>query len=112
MSTAPWARDPPARRIKSEPEGFDLYSRKVIGWDMGTTLHRDFTLNALRMAQGQRSFIAGDLLHHSDRGYASSKYRQLLYDNGIVDSKRLHSHNGYATPAAVEREYAKAHNPA
>ena len=142
----------------------DLYSRKVIGWDMGTTLHRDLPLNALRMALGQRSFVAGDLLHHSDRGvqYASAEYRQLLCDHGIVgsmsrrgncwdnavaesffsrlktehlmwhryqtrssasasildyivmfyNSKRLHSHNCYATPAAAEREYARAHDAA
>ena len=33
---------------------------------MGTTLHRDLALKALRMALGQRSFVAGDLLHHSE----------------------------------------------
>ena len=141
----------------------DLYSRKVIGWDMGTTLHRDLALNALRMALGQRNFVAGDLLHHSDRGvqYASAEYRQLLREHGIVgsmsrrgncwdnavaesffsrlkteqlayrhyqsrseasadildyivmfyNSKRLHSNNGYVSPAETERDYAK-HNAA
>ena len=141
----------------------DLYSRKVIGWDMGSTLHRDLALNALRMALGQRSFVAGDLVHHSDRGvqYASAEYRQLLREHGIVgsmsrrgncwdnavaesffsrlkteqlayrhyqsrseasadildyivmfyNSKRLHSHNGYVSPAETECDYAK-HNAA
>ena len=53
---------------------------------MGSTLHRDLALNALRMALGQRSFVAGD--HHSDRGvqYASAEYRQLLSAHGIVGS--------------------------
>jgi putative transposase len=62
----------------------DAFSRRVIGWHLGETLEVSLTLNALRMALGQRSVSPG-LVHHSDRGvqYASHDYTQLLQDNGI-----------------------------
>jgi transposase InsO family protein len=62
----------------------DAFSRRVIGWHLGTELDASLTLNALRMALQQRTPAAG-LVHHSDRGvqYASDAYTQLLTDHGI-----------------------------
>jgi len=51
----------------------DLFSRRVVGWSMRSTLERELVLEALRMAVQLRRPIA-PLLHHSDRGsqYASA----------------------------------------
>lgn len=65
----------------------DLYSRRIVGWCMDTTLTASLTKNALRMAITQRQPTAG-LLHHSDRGsqYASADYQALLHDHGMITS--------------------------
>ena len=43
----------------------DLFSRRVVGWSMQESLHKQLVLDALEMALGQRRPSAG-LLHHSD----------------------------------------------
>ena len=65
----------------------DLFSRKVIGWAISTSLHRDICLVALRMALEERKPAAG-CVHHSDRGvqYASHDYVNLLLENKMVVS--------------------------
>ena len=45
----------------------DLYSRKIVGWSMGSRMTADLPLAALRMAFNQRHPTPG-LMHHSDRG--------------------------------------------
>lgn len=65
----------------------DLYSRKVVGWAMETTVATELPLRALRMALRRRRPPAG-LLHHSDRGsqYASAIYQALLHLQTIQPS--------------------------
>ncbi len=80
----------------------DLFSRRVVGWSMQSTLATCLISNALQMALLHRKPDKG-LLHHSDRGsqYASKEYQQLLeraqancsmsrkgncYDNAVVES--------------------------
>jgi putative transposase len=65
----------------------DLFSRRVVGWAMSTSLDRGLALDALHMALQGRQPPAG-LVHHSDRGcqYASHDYRRLLDAHGIVCS--------------------------
>ena len=65
----------------------DLYSRKIIGWAMGATMHTELVGRALLMAIGQRQPAAG-LILHSDRGsqYASHEYQGLLKQHGIICS--------------------------
>ena len=65
----------------------DLYSRKIIGWAMSSTMHTELVSRALLMAIGQRKPAAG-LLLHSDRGcqYASHEYQALLKLHGITCS--------------------------
>jgi len=62
----------------------DAYSRRVIGWELDSTLEDSLTLAALRMALSRRA-VTPELVHHSDRGvqYASGDYTQLLKDHHI-----------------------------
>ncbi len=65
----------------------DLYSRKVIGWAIHRSLHRELCLAALQMALEERNPPPG-CIHHSDRGvqYACTDYVNLLLENGMVIS--------------------------
>jgi len=62
----------------------DLFSRKVVGWEMSSFIDADLVERALRMALYQRQPAIG-LLHHSDRGsqYASHQIRDILATNHI-----------------------------
>ncbi len=62
----------------------DLFSRRVVGWAMCSSMDRSLVLAALDMAVKQRRPPPG-LLHHSDRGsqYASLDYRQALTEHGM-----------------------------
>jgi putative transposase len=62
----------------------DLYSRRVVGWSVGTSLGRKLPLAALTKALYERSPARG-LLHHSDRGsqYTSTEYQNKLKDNKL-----------------------------
>ena len=65
----------------------DLFSRRIVGWCMQASLHKELVLGTLAMARGRRHPRAG-LLHHSDRGsqYASTDYQTLLEEAGIACS--------------------------
>lgn len=65
----------------------DLFSRRIVGWSMSSTLHATIVVDALRMAIDQRLPSAG-LVHHSDRGvqYASAEFRAVLAAHGLVAS--------------------------
>ena len=65
----------------------DLYSRKVVGWSMGSRMKAKLVCDALTMAIWQRNPDKG-LIVHSDQGvqYASHQYRQLLTNNGFIGS--------------------------
>lgn len=65
----------------------DLYSRKVVGWSMGSRMKAKLVCDALTMALWQRNPKTG-LIVHSDRGsqYASTEYRRLLKAHELVGS--------------------------
>ncbi len=65
----------------------DLYSRRIVGWAMAATMHRDLVLRALDMAVADRRPGEG-LIHHSDRGsqYASDDYRRAQAAYGMITS--------------------------
>jgi putative transposase len=80
----------------------DLFSRRIVGWSLGYSLHTSLVKEALQQALNDRRPAAG-LLHHSDRGlqYASGAFQALLaihqmipsmsqsgncYDNAIMES--------------------------
>jgi putative transposase len=64
----------------------DLFSRKIIGWDLSRKIDEQLTLSALEMAMKNRN--CSNVIHHSDRGvqYCSMKYREALEQNGIRPS--------------------------
>lgn len=67
----------------------DVFSRKVVGWQLATNMRTDLVLDALRMALGLRSPGADvALVHHSDRGsqYTSAEFAQALDDNDVLGS--------------------------
>lgn len=103
----------------------DLFSRRIVGWAMGSTMTSRLVVDALVMGVRQRGVTAG-LVVHSDRGsqYASDHYQSELrspgmicsmsgvgqcWDNAVVEStfgslkRELVHHEDYAT-----REEAKA----
>lgn len=65
----------------------DLYSRRVVGWSMSTSLERQLCLDALEMAVKARRPGPG-LIHHTDRGcqYTSSDYQKALDISSMVCS--------------------------
>ena len=65
----------------------DVWSRRVVGWACGPTLHVSLVLAALKRALRQRQPAKG-LMHHSDRGvqYACHDYTAALAAAGIVCS--------------------------
>ena len=67
----------------------DLFSRKIVGWQVTDHLRADLALDALELAIFSRGGQIGeDLVHHSDRGvqYTSIRYTQRLEDIGAVRS--------------------------
>jgi transposase InsO family protein len=57
----------------------DVYSRRVVGWQLTTHLRTDLVLDALEMAAALRRPPAG-LVHHTDRG---SQYTSLVYTDRL-----------------------------
>lgn len=52
----------------------DAFSRRVVGWAMGTNLKTQLVLDAMNMAIGQRK--PDDVIHHSDQG---SQYTSVAF---------------------------------
>ena len=75
----------------------DMYSRRIVGWQVSTSLHTTLALDALEMGlwnrdrtgqpRGSGSETAG-LIHHSDRGvqYRAVRYTERLEDAEVVAS--------------------------
>jgi transposase InsO family protein len=65
----------------------DLYSRKIIGWSMDTSMQAALVNDAITMAIWKRKPAKG-LIWHSDRGsqYCSKSHRTILKDHGILQS--------------------------
>ena len=80
----------------------DLFSRKVVGWEISESLATPLVSSALRNAVESRKPDTNGLLHHSDRGsqYTSDDYQQTLktfnmtcsmsrtgccYDNAVME---------------------------
>jgi len=80
----------------------DLFSRRIIGWDLAEQMNEPLILETLHQAIRARQPLPG-LIHHSDRGgqYAGHRYRAVLrraaihqsmsradncYDNAFIES--------------------------
>ena len=62
----------------------DVYSRRVVGWSMGSRLVTGLMLDALDMALGQRD--ARGVIHHSDHGaqYTSIAFGKRCREAGVT----------------------------
>jgi len=65
----------------------DLFSRRVVGWSMSSTMTAQLVIDALMMALWRRGKPVS-LMHHSDQGsqYTSEDFQRLLDDQGITCS--------------------------
>src|SRR5699024_7476234 len=103
----------------------DLFSRRIIGWQMSRRMTKELTMTALQRAINQQQPQKG-LIHHSDRGsqYAATDYQAILrnhdittsmsrkgncYDNACIESfhsvikKELIFHERYQTRKEAKR---------
>jgi transposase InsO family protein len=67
----------------------DVFSRRVVGWQVSSSLRTDLALDALEQAICEREEARQDrLVHHSDRGvqYLSVRYTERLAEAGIEPS--------------------------
>jgi transposase InsO family protein len=65
----------------------DVFSRRIVGWRVSSSLRSDIALDALEQALHARPDL-DDLIHHSDRGvqYLSIRYADRLGEAGIEPS--------------------------
>src|ERR1700677_3344827 len=65
----------------------DLFSRRVVGWSMSSTMVAQLVADALVMAIWRRGKSEA-LLHHSDQGsqYVSDQFQRLMADHNIICS--------------------------
>jgi putative transposase len=65
----------------------DVFSRRIVGWQIALHMRTDLVLDALEMAAGLRQ-LDGYLIAHSDRGsqYTSVRYTERLGELGIAPS--------------------------
>jgi putative transposase len=67
----------------------DVFSRRVVGWQLAAHMRTTLVLDALRMALGTRQRgVDVKLVHHSDAGsqYTSDDYTQALDDHDVLAS--------------------------
>jgi putative transposase len=66
----------------------DVFSRKVVGWQMADRMTTDLVLTAFEMGLWRRDILRDQLIHHSDKGsqYTSLRFTQRLADAGVAPS--------------------------
>jgi putative transposase len=69
----------------------DVFSRRIMGWQLSTNLYTDLALDALNMGIWCRRHTGADLsqlIHHSDRGvqYVAERYTERLAEAEVVAS--------------------------
>lgn len=90
----------------------DVYTRKIIGYNVSDHMRAESNIIALKMAiRAQRSKLEG-LIHHSDRGsqYVDKNYLKLLADHDINASMGSKAQdNAYAERinGTIKNEYLK-----
>lgn len=73
----------------------DLFSRKVVGLSMGSSVSTELVTKALKQALYRRGVIVNKgLMHHSDRGcqYTSKEFREIAVRHGIELSMSAKGH--------------------
>jgi putative transposase len=66
----------------------DVFSRKVVGWQMADRMTTDLVLTAFEMRLWRREVVQDQLIHHSDKGsqYTSLRFTQRLADASVAPS--------------------------
>lgn len=66
----------------------DLYSRKIMGWDLSNSLSLEGALRAMQRSIDEAGGTVQGLIHHSDHGvqYTSREYLALLQQAGVRPS--------------------------
>lgn len=67
----------------------DVFSRRIVGWRVSSSLRSDLALDALEQAICERQEASEEsLIHHSDRGvqYLSIRHTECLAEAGIEPS--------------------------
>ena len=79
----------------------DAYSKKIMGYDLSSSLGTEGSVRALKMANSNRAYPGLPLIHHSDRGiqYCSDIYQKRLRRYGITTSM-TESYDPYANAVA------------
>lgn len=72
----------------------DLYTRRIVGWDLSERMPAQLVVSALKQAVGTTPKVAGRIFH-SDRG---SQYGSRLFRNYLVSSKMRQSMSARANP--------------
>lgn len=94
----------------------DLYSRKIIGWQVDKQLRSDLVEKALENALQDRAVKVG-IIFHSDQGvqYTSERFRKLLSEHGFRQSmsRRGNCYDNAITESffhTLKTELIKSHN--
>jgi len=69
----------------------DVYSRRIMGWQVSTSMRTDLALDALDMGLWERARAGHDvtgLVHHSDRGV---QYRAIRYTERLAEAEAVAS---------------------
>ncbi|WP_366518077.1 IS3 family transposase, partial [uncultured Georgenia sp.] len=69
----------------------DVFSRRIVGWQVSTSLHTSLALDALEMGIWSRKRAGQDvtgLVHHSDRGV---QYRAVRYTERLAEAEAVAS---------------------
>jgi len=79
----------------------DAYSKKIVGYNLSTSLSPDGAIKALEMGLKQRRHKDKELIHHSDRGlqYCCGDYQKVLIKKKIKCSM-TESYDPYANAVA------------
>lgn len=89
LATSPHGRP---RYIALEDDSFlylatwlDMFSHKIVGWDLDDNMRSTLVINALNKAIDRRNLLKG-LIIHSDGGgqYASEDFRELLKNMNLL----------------------------
>lgn len=62
----------------------DVFSRRIVGWKVSTSMTAEFVLHALNQAITTRLPDQEELIHHSDRG---SQYLSITYSERLIEAK-------------------------
>jgi putative transposase len=65
----------------------DVFSRRIVGWRVATTMHTDMVLDALEMACFHRGTHLDGLICHTD---AVSQFTSVCWRNALTKSAPAH----------------------